>query len=743
MLDVTTGLALIVMAGAVVALASLYLVLKNRHQRATARLSVSNMQLTEERAALRKAEHSLLRAEEWNRVLSSNTRDLVFVYGITKEGLPGHFIRANQVACEKLEYPLEKLLTMTPLDVEAAEGPAAVPRYSRLHDSESTVEGLSTLADDDILNYESTLVARRFIRSLMEKKQLFYEHVYVTRSGKRFPAEINAQYFELLGQPIVMCIVRDITGRIEAELALRESERRFRGFFAYSPIGVAIYDGEKNLVDVNRACLKMYGAPDIEAFRRFSMFSNPFLPAEVKSKIDRGQTVRYEAVIDFEQARGSGLLITARSGRAYFDILTTNLGTNADFKPKGYLVQVQDITGRRTAEDALRDSERQLRQAQKMEAIGTLAGGIAHDFNNILTPILGYAEMGLDHCEGEGVLHKYMREIVNASLRAKELANQILTFSRRTETEGKPIRITPIVKEVLALQRASLPAEIEVKRVIKTDKDVVAANPTQMHQVLMNLCTNAAYVMRDTGGILEVVMTDFVLGARSTSEFPNLDPGRYLRLSVRDTGCGMDQATADRIFEPFFTTKARGEGTGMGLAVVHGIVTSLKGTITVDSTPGRGSVFHVILPVLEQTPEETRVTGTPPPTGDERVLFVDDEPEITRMEAHMLGSLGYQPVAVTRSTEAYELFRRNPDQFDVVITDQVMPEMTGTELAGEILKIRPDLPIIVCTGFSERLTPEQTQAAGIREVLRKPIVRRDLAECIRRVLDSSSHASPG
>ena len=734
-------LLLMMLAGGIGAMIVTCRRLYQRLQRLKAELSVRKMEITDEQAERKRVEDSLRRAAEWNRILFTNTRDMVLIFEIGADGLPGRFSRVNDVACTKLEYAREKLLALTPSDIEhsAGPGPSTVPQYSRRHDLETTVEGLATLANDDILRYESTLARRRFVRNLLAKKQVVYQHQFVTASGKRFPVEINAQYFEMFGEPMVMCTARDLTERLAAERALRESERRFRGFFAFSPIGVAIYDAERQLVDVNRACLKIYGTPDLEAFRRYDMFSNPFVEKGLRVKIERGESVRYEANIDFDQARSNGLLITSRTGEAYFDILLTNLGTTADFKPKGYLVQVQDITGRRGAEEALHQSERQLRQAQKMEAVGTLAGGIAHDFNNMLTPILGYTEMAIDRIPQESRSRGYLEEVVKASLRAKELANQILTFSRRTDTQGKPMSMTPIVKEVLALQRASLSASIEIRRIVKTEKDVVVANPTQIHQILMNLCANAAHAMRHKGGLLEVVMTDFVLGAKATSEFPNLQPGRYLRVSVRDTGMGMDSETAERIFEPFFTTKRRDEGTGMGLAVVHGIVTALKGTITVDTAVGEGSVVHVILPVLDEMVEEEEVRDGALTKGSGNVLFVDDEPEIVKMEAEMLASLGYDPVVATRSIEALDLFEMDPSAFDVVITDQVMPNMAGTELAERMLAIRPDLPIILCTGFSERVSKEQAEALGISDILLKPVIRRDLARALQKALQ---HKAP-
>lgn len=374
-----------------------------------------------------------------------------------------------------------------------------------------------------------------------------------------------------------------------------------------------------------------------------------------------------------------------------------------------------------------------------MEAIGTLAGGIAHDFNNILTPILGYAEITLDTVpEGDDV-RMYMEEILKASGRAKDLVSQILTFSRRSEGEVRrhPAHIIPIVKEVLALLRGSIEKNIEIQRIIKTDRDVVLCDQTQIHQVIMNLCTNARHAMKKEGGTLEVLITGFVKDARARGEFAALEPGRYIRISVKDTGTGMDRATVERIFEPFYTTKKSGEGTGMGLSVVHGIVTGMGGDILVETAPGEGSSFHVVMPVIEQAAGVSDDERDLVPRGDECVLFVDDEPDIARMASHMLASLGYDPVVCTRADEALELVRRDPGQYDVVISDQVMPEMPGTQLAHELRSLRPDLPVVLCSGFSEAISREQAELIGIQGFLAKPILRADLARAIRSALGSN------
>jgi PAS domain S-box-containing protein len=384
------------------------------------------------------------------------------------------------------------------------------------------------------------------------------------------------------------------------------------------------------------------------------------------------------------------------------------------------------------------DLEMQLRQVQKMEAIGTLAGGIAHDFNNILAAIMGYAEMALyDVPEGtQG--RRNLEQVLKAGYRGKDLVKQIITFSRRSEQKRRPMLVSPVIKEILKLLRASLPTTIEIRPIIEAQTGMVLAEPTQIHQVLMNLCSNAAYAMREKGGVLEIRLAEVHISSEDATLQPGLNPGPYMKLVVSDTGHGMDGATMERIFDPFFTTKKPGEGTGMGLAVVHGIVKSYEGAIVVESDPGKGTKFEVFLPRIEGDFLPEADTDLPIPTGSERILFVDDEEDLVDMVQQMLKRLGYSVVAKTNSIEALEVFKTQPNQFSLVITDQTMPQMTGAGLAKELMSIRPDIPIILCTGFSEVINAEKARSLGIREFLMKPFAPREIAETIRHVLDGSA-----
>jgi CheY-like chemotaxis protein len=370
-----------------------------------------------------------------------------------------------------------------------------------------------------------------------------------------------------------------------------------------------------------------------------------------------------------------------------------------------------------------------------MEAIGTLAGGIAHDFNNILSAIIGYSELALREVSEETKLYSYVQGMRKAGKRARNLVSQILSFSRRSEEERKSIQIAPILKESLKLLRASLPATIEIRQDLGNQLGNIMADPTQIHQVMMNLCTNAAHAMREKGGVLEVSLESVDLDTFFATQHPELVSGKYLKLTVSDTGCGMTMDVMGKIFDPYFTTKEKGVGTGLGLAVIQGIIKSHGGTITVESNPGMGSTFTIFLPVIDDE-ESLSITSTFTflPMGTERILYVDDEQELVDIAKEMLESLAYEVVGTTSPVKALELFTANPEKFDLVITDMAMPKMTGVELAKECMGIRPDIAIILCTGFSEAVTEEEAKAMGIRAFLLKPIFKDKLALTITQVL---------
>lgn len=402
----------------------------------------------------------------------------------------------------------------------------------------------------------------------------------------------------------------------------------------------------------------------------------------------------------------------------------------------GAVVTLRDITERKRAEEERQKLEARLTQAHKMEAIGTLAGGIAHDFNNILAAVLGYTELALEKVEKGIQLEEYMLEIHTAGLRAKELIKQILAFARERAGELAPIRVSLILKEALKLLRSTIPTSIKLKKNIKSDS-LTMADPIQIYQIIMNLCTNAFHSMEDTGGVLEVSLASVNLDTIFTMSHPGLEPGDYLKLSVSDTGTGISPDIMECIFDPYFTTKEPDEGTGLGLAMVHGIVKGYGGEVTVESEVGKGTVFTVYLPITEKRKEKEQHILGDLPKGTERVLFIDDELPIANMGAKMLGHLGYRVTNLTSSMAALELFRSKPNDFDIVISDMTMSHMYGDKLAAELLKIRSDIPIILCTGYSKRISEERIAEYGIKALLQKPIARKDLAGTVRKVLDEA------
>jgi signal transduction histidine kinase/CheY-like chemotaxis protein len=395
----------------------------------------------------------------------------------------------------------------------------------------------------------------------------------------------------------------------------------------------------------------------------------------------------------------------------------------------------KEIEIRQKFERERAELEKQLFQLQKMETIGTLAGGIAHDFNNILTPILGYTDMALEELPAESNLRFDIEQINNAAHRGKDLVQQVLTFSREMDFENKPIQLQPIVAEALNLIKSSLPPSVEVKQHFDQNIGTVLADPTHIHQIVMNLCTNANHAMLKTGGILEVRLDSVKIDQRSAEKIPNLKKGEYIRMTISDTGHGMDIKTQERIFEPFFTRKEVGSGSGLGLSVVHGIINNYDGAIVVDSTPDKGTTFVIYLPKFGTDLMESDKSDKKPLKGDEYILFVDDEPEITFMGKKMLEKLGYKVTITTNSISAFEEFKKGPDKYSLLVTDQSMPNMSGTELAFMLKEIRPELKVIIITGFAENLSDEVISKSGISEVILKPMIFDDFSKIIRRVLD--------
>ena len=428
-----------------------------------------------------------------------------------------------------------------------------------------------------------------------------------------------------------------------------------------------------------------------------------------------------------QEGRWEGELTHTRKDGQKINVLSRwALQKDEEGRPTGSMQINHDITQRLKLEE-------QLRQAQKLEAIGTLTGGIAHDFNNILGAIVINSEMALLDLPGGSGLRTNLELILKSGLRGKDLVKQMLLFSRKSEKKQEILTLTPLIKETFKLLRSSLPTTIQMKLHLETESDAVSADPSQIQQVIMNLCTNAAYAMRGTTGSIDISLQGSTFGALDLPE-PDMQPGDYLVLSVKDTGSGMDEEVKKRIFEPFFTTKPVGEGTGLGLSVVYGIVKSHKGNITVYSEPGRGSIFRVYLPKVDTGASAAPETSKPIPIprGNERILVVDDEEFIVNSVRNMLQHLGYKVTALMDSQEALKLFSQKPSEFDLVMTDQTMPFMTGEDLGKEFMRIRPDIPVILCTGYSDLISSEKAMAMGFRGFIMKPFTVREGANLVRQ-----------
>jgi len=493
--------------------------------------------------------------------------------------------------------------------------------------------------------------------------------------------------------------------------------------------GMRVVDTNYNVLRANRTFTEMARVSMNETIGKkcYEIFGGPKCHTP-DCRLRRIMDGREQVVDETVKQRSDGSQISC--------IVTATPFRGPDGSLRGIVEDFRDVSELKNAEAEKRKLEIQVIQMQKMEAIGALAGGIAHDFNNILTAILGYSDLARkDLGPGSPVLRR-IDEIVRASQRARDLVRQILTFSRKTSHDRQPVDIDPIVEEALKLIEVSIPKNITIERHIGTGMKQVLADPTQIHQVVMNLCTNAAHAMPE-GGLLEVRLGFRQIEGDDPGCSPELSPGPYVELMVRDTGYGMSPDIVDKVFDPFFTTKPPGDGTGMGLAVVHGIVKSHGGAISVSSTPGRGTSFFVHLPVVSQMDIiEDEASGTDP--GKLRILLVDDEESLVRLWREVLESMGFNVETRTSAMEAHELFASEPDRFDLIVTDYAMPGMTGLELSQSVLRIRPDIPIILCTGFSHMMGESFARKMGVREFVLKPIVRQDMARIIRKTLNEHS-----
>jgi len=527
-------------------------------------------------------------------------------------------------------------------------------------------------------------------------------------------------------------IARDITEQRQMESARMESEDRLLLALDVSGAGIWQLDFKANSFRVDERIYALLGYSESVLAAGLGFIRQKTSPEaweEIRLKFNRhvaGHAPMFDHEFKLQSSQGQWKWFHTKAKVVRYD---------KDGQPETMVGIIIDTSERKEYEAQREHLELKLQQAQKMEAIGTLAGGIAHDFNNILGAILGYSQLTQMHTADNARVQGYVGNIFKASERAKGLVEQILTFTRQGKSQKVPCDIAIVLKEVVKLLRASIPSTIEIVQKIPSNLGTVLADQTQIHQVLMNLCTNAAHAMEDRGGTLTVTLENRTVDERKAASGDDLSFGRYLQLSVSDTGAGMDKMVVDRIFDPYYTTKAVGEGTGMGLATVHGIVNDHDGRIFVESVPGEGSVFRVFFPVLENPAEVVSSQAVSYPRGTERILFVDDEELLVQVGVEMLNDLGYDAVGTTRALQALERFTSQPDEFDLVITDMTMPGMTGDQLAAKMLSHRPDIPVIICTGFSKRISSERESSLGIRAFLMKPVTVQELARTIREVLD--------
>ncbi len=556
-------------------------------------------------------------------------------------------------------------------------------------------------------------------------------HEHISPDGKKMHIDIAMSPMKDKDGNLTHVVeaARDVTELFKTQDALRESERKYRQVVDYTPDLLYRTDMKGRITFISPSVQKLSGYTVEEAVgikMAEEVYANP-----EEREIFLAELQKNGYVENFETK------LKRKDGSIWWASTNAHVSKNKNGNVQGVEGITRDITKLKEAEEEQKALKAHLQQAQKMESIGTLAGGIAHDFNNILSPIMIHSEMAKMELPPDSPVQHNLREIYKAGERARDMVKQILTFSRKREGKRAELKITPVIKEALKLLRSTIPTTIDIQQNMEVGSDIVLADPTQIHQIVLNLGTNAAHAMKEKGGTLAVSLVQEDLDSEAAAQHsPDLNPGSYLKLTVSDTGSGIDRENMERIFEPYFTTKEVGEGTGMGLAVIHGIVKRYGGDITVESELGKGTTFNIYLPRIEADVTPVEEPSVQIPGGAERILFVDDERVAVDAIQPMLENLGYNVTARTSSTEALNAFKNDPNGFDLVITDQTMPNMTGKDLAQKMMSIRPAIPIILCTGYSDQIDKKSAEEMGIRSFIMKPIVMGEMAHTIREILGS-------
>ena len=642
----------------------------------------------------KEAEKKLLESEKRYRTLVENMPD-----GVYRSTPEGKFIEVNTALVKMLGYESKKELMKIDISKD-------------LYFAES--ERKQIIDDLKQFNYEKIVVFR--LRHKSGREVWVEDHGRIVHDGNG-----NILYHE--------GVLRDVTERKESEEKIAELAEFNKSILTSAPVGIITVNKERKITSANKAFADMMGSPNLdevlESDIELPIFSDENIKSSFQKALEYGQGFEINK-LPFTSQWNKKLIINIKG--------VPQKGKDGGIF--GVVIVVNDVTDSVHAEEENAKLEKQLRHAQKLETIGTLAGGIAHDFNNILAPILGFTELALLKAGNDEGLTRDLNQVLKGTRRAKELVEQILLFSKQSEKERKSIALQSLIREALKLLRPSIPTTIEIKQEINPSCPPVLADATQIHQVIVNLCTNAWQAM-ENGGELTIKLDQVKVDNETAKLHPNLYPGFYAKLSVADTGIGMNEETIDRIFEPFFTTKSIDKGTGLGLSVVHGIVRNHHGDIFVYSEPGKGSIFHIYLPVVENEQQDRQDIEEELPGGTERVMIVDDEPAVAEMVKNMLENFGYQADIFKSGSEAVETFKRNPNNYDLVISDLTMPHLTGLDLADRLRKEQKNLPIIIMTGFGDTLTKPTLEHYGVGHVINKPISVKELLPAVRKVLDES------